>query len=92
MVSIRRLLDALCFDEHESGSSPQTVKGKATVGAHQVCIGSPFGRSHIHIGVGFGVARFDCLGMPEPLKVGRVTRELPTSSFLYVTCLNFGAL
>ena len=34
-------LDALCFDNQESGSSNQTVKGKAAVGAHWVCIGSP---------------------------------------------------
>ena len=34
-------LDALCFDVRESGSSKLIVKGKATVGAHWVCIGSP---------------------------------------------------
>ena len=28
--------------------------------------------------MGFGVARFDELGMPEPQHVGRVTGELPT--------------
>ena len=37
---------------------------------------------YIHIGVGFGVARFDKQAMPEPLKVGRVTRRFP--SFFYV--------
>lgn len=33
--------------------------------------------------VGFGVARFDIQAMPEPLNVGRVTRELPTL-FVYM--------
>ena len=30
---------------------------------------------YIHIGVGFGVARFDNRAMPEPLQVGRVTGD-----------------
>ena len=30
---------------------------------------------YIHIGVGFGVARFDKQAMPEPQNVGRVTRD-----------------
>ena len=37
---------------------------------------------YIHIGVGFGVARFDEQAMPEPLKVGRVTGRFPR--FFYV--------
>ena len=35
------MLDALCFDNQESGSSHQTVKDKAAVGVHWVCIGTP---------------------------------------------------
>ena len=37
---------------------------------------------YIHIGVGFGVARFDNWAMPEPLRVGRVTGRFPR--FFYV--------
>ena len=40
------------------------------------------GRIHLHIGVGFGVARSDYLGVPKPRDVGRVTGELPTSFVL----------
>ena len=32
---------------------------------------------YIHIGVGFGVARFDKQAMPEPQNVGRVTGRFP---------------
>ena len=32
---------------------------------------------YTHIGVGFGVARFDKQAMPEPLCVGRATSRLP---------------
>ncbi len=37
---------------------------------------------YIHIGVGFGVARFDKQAMPEPLSVGRVTGD-SHASFMY---------
>ncbi|MBR0263855.1 MAG: hypothetical protein IJQ60_08220 [Prevotella sp.] len=37
---------------------------------------------YIHIGVGFGVARFDKQAMPEPRDVGRVTGRFPR--FFYV--------
>jgi len=33
--------------------------------------------AYIHIGVGFGVARFDKQAMPEPQNVGRVTGRFP---------------
>lgn len=32
---------------------------------------------YIHIGVGFGVVRFDNWAMPEPLCVGRATGRFP---------------
>jgi len=38
---------------------------------------------YVHIGVGFGVARFDEQAMPEPLKVGRVTGRTPTLLRIY---------
>ena len=37
---------------------------------------------YIHIGVGFGVARFDNWAMPEPLRVGRVTVD----SHAFIMC------
>ena len=41
------------------------------------------GRIHLHIDVGFGVARSDYLGVPKPRDVGRVKGELPTSFHFY---------
>jgi len=38
---------------------------------------------YIHIGVGFGVARFDNWAMPEPLRVGRVTGRFPRFFIVY---------
>ena len=64
----KRLLSA-CFDVWKSGSFNNLVKNKATVDAHGYVIPKPlylhilqvlFGC--IHIGVGFGVARFDKMG------------------------------
>ncbi|MBO7498877.1 MAG: hypothetical protein J6T64_06765 [Bacteroidaceae bacterium] len=37
---------------------------------------------NLHIGVGFGVARFDKQAMPELQEVGRATRGFPR--FLYI--------
>ena len=69
------------------------VKNQATVDAHGYVISGPcmqqsFRRLfagvfvYIHIGVGFGVARFDYQRSPEPLCVGRVTSLIPTLFFL----------
>lgn len=37
---------------------------------------------YIHIGVGFGVARFDKQAMPEPQNVGRVTGDSHASFYV----------
>ncbi|MBR6190199.1 MAG: hypothetical protein IKQ59_14810 [Prevotella sp.] len=42
---------------------------------------------YVHIGVGFGVARFDEQAMPEPLKVGRVTGRFPRF-FVFIATAN----
>ena len=39
--------------------------------------------SYMHIGVGFGVARFDKQAMPEPLRVGRVTVRFPRLFYVW---------
>ena len=83
------MLDAL-----ESGSFKLIVKNRATVDAHGCVISICKLRRlsvafvvtdsvYLHIGVGFGVARFDNWAMPEPLCVGRVTGEIPTL-FLFI--------
>ena len=54
---------------------PANMLQTAIIGSLAIC-------RHTHIGVGFGVARFDKQAMPEPLKVGRVTRRFPR--FFYV--------
>ena len=80
------------LDLSESGSSKDSSNFKATKSPLQVYIHDTISNSlvwlfaivlFIYQCVGFGVARFDELGMPEPRKVGRVTRELPTL-FVYV--------
>ena len=45
---------------------------------------------YIHIGVGFGVARFDKQAMPEPQNVGRVTRRFPRFFISYRKLLTEG--
>ena len=59
---------------------PANMLQTAIIGSLAIC-------RHTHIGVGFGVARFDKQAMPEPQNVGRVTGDSHASFMCSLTLI-----
>ena len=84
------------LDASESGSSKLVVRNQSNNDVHGYVV-SDIGlltaiigfdaviAVYIHIGVGFGVARFDKQAMPEPQHVGRVTGDSHASFMCSLT-------
>ena len=87
------VLDALCLTFRNLAVPQTVVKHQSNNDVHgcvisdKVLLTATIGCEailvvYIHIGVGFGVARFDNWAMPEPLKVGRVTGDSHASFYM----------